>query len=113
MSTKDLRAKYGGNSRQAMARAIRAEIPGGSELLAAEGRTFVRCTGATPPGDRLWHTHHSARVDAENEIRRRYDIPLRHDRINLPPSRLSTSELSGNNHHTLTPTDGPASTLRT
>lgn len=95
MSTRDLRAKYGGSSRQAMARAIRAEIPGGADLLAAESAAFVRCRSASKTaGARLWHAHHSARVDAENEIRRRYGIPLRHDRVNLPPVRPTTAEMA-------------------
>ena len=93
MSTRDLRTKYGGNSRQAMARAIRAEIPGGIDLLKEEAEAFVRCQStAKPAGARLWHAHHSTRIDAENEIRRRYGIPLRCDRINLPPYRHTTSD---------------------
>ena len=95
MSTKDLRAKYGGNSRQALARAIRAEIPNGEAIMAREGNTYRRVCAAQRLDDGLVHTWndvHVARVAAENEIRRRYGMRPRLDGSNLPPVPGSCSD---------------------
>lgn len=92
--TKALRAIYGGNSRQAIARAIRAEIDGGESILAAEQRAtmemehrrFSRHQAAQrAAATKRWMDAHSARVAAENVIREKYNMPQRLDDCALPP----------------------------
>lgn len=93
MGTRQLRGVYGGNSRQAMARAIRAEIEGGEEILAAEQNSQMRMDHLPNyPGReqaasaaRSWQSAHSRRVAAENQIRAKYGMPLRGDSAALPP----------------------------
>ena len=90
MSSKTLRAAYGASStRQAIARAIRAEIENGEQIMLAEINASARVqrdglfipvtigTGApqlTAAGRALSKAR-EAREEAENEIRRRYDMP--------------------------------------
>lgn len=94
MATKELRAIYGGDSRQAMARAIRAEIEDGEAIMAAEAQEHRRCTALARSGvnpiakdkaSRAWQAAHARRVEAENAIRARYGMPLRNDAVALPP----------------------------
>jgi hypothetical protein len=93
MGTRELRAIYGGtNSRQTIARAIRAEIEDGAAILEAESRALRWCD-AVDPADKAqaakaqaaWMRAHAARVNAENVVRRKHDIPLRRDEVALPP----------------------------
>ena len=92
MGTQQLRSIYGGNSRQAMARAIRAEIPDGQAILDAEKRAQMWCDHV-PATDReqaaraadAWQRAHARRVIAENTIRAKYNMPIRGDESALPP----------------------------
>jgi len=90
--TLDLRKKYGGNSRQALARAIRAECVCGSEILRGEVLAF-RAIQAIRGGESeqdlaaRWRNYtlaHGARVECENVVRERYGMPARSS-CELPP----------------------------
>lgn len=95
MGTKQLRGVYGGNSRQAMARAIRAEADDGRQILDAEQRSQMWVDHLPPHcgQDELagasdaWYRAHSRRVAAENLIRAKYGMPSRGDSAALPPTR--------------------------
>jgi hypothetical protein len=87
MSLRDLRARYGktsGSAREAVNRAIRAELPGGAETLDALElfHKIVQRVGDTEPGSgrptvaQVAHDRLSTIADAmEEEIRRRYGMP--------------------------------------
>lgn len=55
MGTKELREKYGGSGAQALSRAVRAEIPGGNEVLDGLDRLnqIVRNTSSPEAGEAL------------------------------------------------------------
>ena len=83
MPAKELKDKYGGNSRMAMNRAIRSECPGGNEVLDAL-ELFHKIVlrhgeyepdGRTPTVAQVAHDRLSAIADAmENEMRKRYGM---------------------------------------
>lgn len=90
MSSQTLRVAYNASSnRQAMARAIRAEIEGGESIMLEEVNANVRVQrdglfipGALGTGNAqltragiALHKARKAREEAENEIRRRYNMP--------------------------------------
>lgn len=88
MPLKDLKEKYGrqGKARQAINRAIRAELPGGHAALDAVEKWHGACH------NRGWveGVHLRAYVDLleivdamEDEIRRRYEMPPRKEREDL------------------------------
>ncbi len=69
MNTKDLKDKYGeGKTRGIINRAIRAEIPGGAELLDLMDRLSGTDTDIT-------RSLVAIRQQMELEIRKRYDMP--------------------------------------
>jgi len=82
MATKELGEKYGRNkkSAQLINAAIRAELPGGNELLDALERAHKiagrdeRSAGMIGP---VLSGLRAAKVAMEAEIRRRYDMPPR------------------------------------
>jgi hypothetical protein len=77
MGARELQAKYDApNSRAAINRAIRAELPGGGELLdaleiahKAAGRRESSAAG------RILVALSAVKIAMESEIRRRYDMP--------------------------------------
>jgi len=87
MGTKELREKYNAaSSRQAMARAIRAEAPDGDSILAAESQAHGRAardglvavlTGRPTNAAHQLSNARKRRNDAEDDIRRRYNMPPR------------------------------------
>jgi len=84
MATKELCDKYGKNSALSINAAIRAELPGGSELLdaleiahKAAGR---RDDPAAATVHRILESLRAAKAALEAEIRRRYDMPPRDER---------------------------------
>jgi hypothetical protein len=82
MSTKELQAKYDkSNADAAINAAIRAEIPGGSELLGALEVAHKAAGRKDDPAaatvSRILTALRAAKAAMEAEIRRRYGIPAR------------------------------------
>jgi hypothetical protein len=76
MGTKELRDKYGGNSVQAINRAIREELLGGTEVLEALDRVHKMAVATHHPlADEALELLRSASDAMRAEIRRRYDMP--------------------------------------
>lgn len=82
MSVHDLRAKYGGKKREAINRAIRAELIAGNEILdamASLSNAGHKLRTRNLPGasecDQALETLHTARQYLRDEIIHRYDLP--------------------------------------
>lgn len=90
MGIQQLRAIYGGNSRQAMARAIRAEIADGQAILDQQSRAQMWCDHVdsydrekAAKAQAAWCRANVRRVEAENIIRAKYGMIQ--DSAALPP----------------------------
>lgn len=79
MSTLDLQRKYAAkSSKQAIDRAIRAEIPNGAELLERHNRLYLQLKSVDSPTivDEL-RSIRLQRMLAERTIRQRYGMPTK------------------------------------
>lgn len=77
MGTRELQEKYAAsNGKQAMNRAIRAEIPGGDEALDGRERVYLaHKANPTKEAGIALAEFHEVVAAMEAEIRRRYDMP--------------------------------------
>ena len=78
MPTKELMQKYrASNTRKAIARAIRAEFPDGSEIFdrCAKLQRQAQAAGSKGPAQQAYHEALDKRDEYEDEIRSRYGMP--------------------------------------